>query len=72
MAALVRAGTSAVRAGRRKTGVFVPDHLGDAHLAADDTAAGPRAWRHAFGILNELDRPGAEDVRAKLARLAAR
>jgi hypothetical protein len=51
---------------------FVQDHLGDAHLAADDTAAGPQAWQRAFGIFTELDHSKAGDVRAKLARLTAR
>jgi hypothetical protein len=64
----VTAGTGPEGSGRS----FVLDHLGDAHLAADDTASGPQAWRRSFGILNELDHSKAEDVRAKPARLAAR
>jgi DNA-binding SARP family transcriptional activator/tetratricopeptide (TPR) repeat protein len=44
-------------------------HLGDAHHAQGDIAAA-EAWAQALVILEQLDLPGAERVRAKLAMMA--
>jgi tetratricopeptide (TPR) repeat protein len=42
------------------------DHLGDTQDAAGDPAAARAAWQRSLDILDELDHPGARDVRAKL------
>ena len=44
-------------------------HLGDTHLAAGDHDAARRTWEQALAILDDLHRPDATDVRAKLRRL---
>ncbi|MFD0819215.1 ATP-binding protein, partial [Micromonospora zhanjiangensis] len=41
-------------------------HLGDTHAAAGDVDAAARQWRAAVGILDDLDDPDADVVRAKL------
>jgi len=41
-------------------------HLGDAHVAAGDTGAAHHAWQQALVILDQLDHPDAEQLRAKL------
>jgi tetratricopeptide (TPR) repeat protein/transcriptional regulator with XRE-family HTH domain len=41
-------------------------HLGDSHQAAGDPAAAREAWRQALEILEDLDHPDAEAVRARL------
>jgi tetratricopeptide (TPR) repeat protein len=41
-------------------------YLGDAHYAAGHLAAAEAAWREALPILERLDHPGAERLRAKL------
>jgi tetratricopeptide (TPR) repeat protein len=46
-------------------------NLGDTHSAMGDPRAAYRAWREALTILDELNHPGAEQVRAKLAGLPA-
>ncbi len=43
-------------------------HLGDAQHAASDRGA-QRSWREALAILDDLQHPDADEVRAKLARL---
>jgi hypothetical protein len=42
-------------------------HQGDSLAAVDDPAGARRAWQAAVEILDELDHPGAEEVRARLA-----
>jgi tetratricopeptide (TPR) repeat protein len=42
-------------------------HLGDACHAADDLTGAREAWQQALAILEDLQHPGAEQVRAKLA-----
>jgi tetratricopeptide (TPR) repeat protein len=44
-------------------------HLGDTYHAAGDTDAARDAWKSALSILDELDHPDAEHVRARLGRL---
>ena len=41
-------------------------HLGDAHCAAGRAEAARTAWRHAVSILDAIDHPDADAVRAKL------
>ncbi|GID28074.1 AfsR/SARP family transcriptional regulator [Paractinoplanes brasiliensis] len=41
-------------------------HLGDAHQAAGEPSAARRSWRHALALLDELEHPGAEEVRGRL------
>ncbi|MDT5038558.1 MAG: hypothetical protein QOE03_3743 [Micromonosporaceae bacterium] len=41
-------------------------HLGSTHQAAGDQISARRVWRLALRILDELDHPEADDVRAKL------
>ena len=43
-------------------------HLGDTYQAAGDPGAADRSWRDALAILDALDHPDAEQVRAKLRR----
>ena len=45
--------------------------LGDAHLAAGDRDLARAAWRQGLGILDELGRADAEEVRGKLRKLDA-
>jgi tetratricopeptide (TPR) repeat protein len=42
------------------------DHLGDTYHAAGATAAAHGAWQDALAILEQLDHPGADQVRTKL------
>ena len=44
-------------------------NLGGVHLATGDPRAAQDAWQRALAILDELDHPDAEQVRAKLAGL---
>ncbi|MFD0742904.1 ATP-binding protein [Phytohabitans flavus] len=44
-------------------------HLGDAYRAAGERERARRAWRQALVLLEELDQPEADEVRAKLAGL---
>jgi tetratricopeptide (TPR) repeat protein len=59
------------RLGDRYYQADVLTHLGDARLAAGDNTAAADAWRRALAILDELDRPSADQVRAKLDLLTA-
>jgi tetratricopeptide (TPR) repeat protein len=43
------------------------NRLGDAHQAASDSSAASQAWLEALTILDNLDHPDADAVRAKLA-----
>jgi tetratricopeptide (TPR) repeat protein len=54
------------QSGIRYAEAEVLEHLGDAHDAASDPDAARRAWQAAFDILDELDRPEAGHLRAKL------
>ena len=45
-------------------------HLGASHLAAGRGEAARAAWRRALAILDELGHADADDLRARLARLA--
>ncbi|HEU4422177.1 MAG TPA: tetratricopeptide repeat protein [Pilimelia sp.] len=45
-------------------------HVGDNHRAAGDHDPAQRAWQQALAILDELDHPDADTVRAKLGRTA--
>ena len=42
-------------------------HLGDTHLSAGDPEAARTAWQQALTILDDLDHPDADQVRAKLS-----
>jgi tetratricopeptide (TPR) repeat protein/transcriptional regulator with XRE-family HTH domain len=44
-------------------------HLGDTHVSAGDPEQARVAWRRALEILDELDHPDAEQLRAKLSAL---
>ena len=44
-------------------------HLGDTHLATGELGAARTAWHEALGILDGLDHPDADQVRARLHRL---
>ncbi|OLE29796.1 MAG: SARP family transcriptional regulator, partial [Actinobacteria bacterium 13_1_20CM_3_71_11] len=46
------------------------NHLGDTYLAAGDADAARRAWQAGLDIHGRLDRPGGDELRAKLAALA--
>jgi DNA-binding SARP family transcriptional activator len=46
-------------------------HLGDARLATGNPAEARAAWEEAFVILDDLNHPDADEVRAKLAKLDA-
>lgn len=43
------------------------DHLGDAHQAAGNRVQAEECWRRALVIMRELEHPGIEAMRAKLA-----
>ncbi|HYJ66303.1 MAG TPA: BTAD domain-containing putative transcriptional regulator [Nocardioidaceae bacterium] len=45
-------------------------HVGDSQLADDDPAAARLSWQQALAILDDLEHPGASEVRARLADLA--
>jgi hypothetical protein len=55
-----------------ETGVQQPDRRRGRMQRLPGARGGPQAWRRALGILNKVDRSKVEDVRVKLARLAAR
>jgi DNA-binding SARP family transcriptional activator/tetratricopeptide (TPR) repeat protein len=55
--------------GERCNEAEVLTHLGDTHHAAGHPGAARDAWRHAQDILDELDHPNADEVRAKLHHL---
>ena len=44
------------------------DHLGDARHASGDRPGAREAWQQALRILDDLQRPDASQVRAKLGR----
>jgi hypothetical protein len=44
-------------------------HLGDTHRSARDLAQARRAWQQALAILDDLQHPGADPVRAKLVQM---
>jgi tetratricopeptide (TPR) repeat protein len=44
-------------------------HLGDAHHAAGNQAAARTTWRKAWRLFEELNHPGAEQVRVKLDQI---
>ncbi|MDH2423990.1 BTAD domain-containing putative transcriptional regulator [Sphaerisporangium sp. TRM90804] len=54
------------RLGDRYWEAGVLTHLGDTHEAAGDISAARAAWRSARDILDDLDHPGAVEVRARL------
>ncbi|MEO3808728.1 BTAD domain-containing putative transcriptional regulator [Sphaerisporangium sp. B11E5] len=54
------------RLGDRYWEAGVLTHLGDTHEAAGDVPAARAVWRRALGILDDLDHPGAAEVRARL------
>jgi DNA-binding SARP family transcriptional activator/tetratricopeptide (TPR) repeat protein len=47
----------------------VQRHLADTYLSIDDPDAARAAWRQALDILDQLDHPGSESVRARLRAL---
>jgi tetratricopeptide (TPR) repeat protein len=55
--------------GDRYNEATILTHLGDTHHAAGNPTAARDAWQQALTILDELDHPDAEQVRAKLATL---
>ena len=46
------------------------DRLGDTHQAIGDTKAARHAWQQALAVLDQLRHPEADNVRAKLSRVA--
>ena len=46
-------------------------HLGDTSILADDPESAATAWQDAVTIFDDLGRPEAADLRAKLSNLAA-
>jgi predicted negative regulator of RcsB-dependent stress response len=48
-----------------------PEHLGDAYHAASDPTAARASWQQAAEIFDDLDRPDAAQVHAKLTTLQA-
>jgi DNA-binding SARP family transcriptional activator/Tfp pilus assembly protein PilF len=57
--------------GSRSGEAEVLTHLGEAHRAAGSYHAATAVWRRALEILDELDDPGADELRGKLRQLAA-
>jgi DNA-binding SARP family transcriptional activator/tetratricopeptide (TPR) repeat protein len=55
--------------GDRYNEAVVLTHLGDVHHAAGQAARAAEAWRRALRILDELDHPNADQVRANLRDL---
>jgi hypothetical protein len=53
--------------GDRYRQTVVLTHLGDAFHAAGDLRAACDTWRSALVILEDLDHPDADDLRARLA-----
>ncbi len=49
---------------------LVLDHRGDAEAADGDLSAAQDSWHGAVDLFDQINRPEAESVRAKLARLA--
>ena len=56
--------------GSRSGEAEVLTHLGDVHSAAGSFQAAIAVWRRALEILDELDDPGADELRGKLRQLA--
>ncbi len=56
--------------GSRSGEAEVLTHLGDVHSAAGRRQAAIAVWRQALDILDELDDPDADELRAKLRQLA--
>jgi tetratricopeptide (TPR) repeat protein len=57
--------------GSRSGEAEVLTHLGEAHRAAGSHQAAIAVWRRALDILDELEDPGADELRGKLRQLAA-
>jgi len=55
-------------AGDRTNEAEILTHLGDAHEARGDAAGAGEVWRRALAILDDLESPDADEVRAKLDR----
>jgi tetratricopeptide (TPR) repeat protein len=55
--------------GDRYYEAVVLTHLGDVHHAAGQAARAGKVWRQALSILDELDHPDADQVRANLRDL---
>lgn len=56
--------------GHRDLEADILTHLGDTHRATGDVDSAGKAWRTALGLLQELSRPDADQVQARLRRLA--
>ncbi|MEV4537475.1 BTAD domain-containing putative transcriptional regulator [Asanoa sp. NPDC049518] len=54
--------------GGRHAEAEVLTHLGDCQHAAGDLEAARHAWRRALRILDQLDHPGADQIRVRLGR----
>jgi tetratricopeptide (TPR) repeat protein/transcriptional regulator with XRE-family HTH domain len=61
-----RALSIAREGGDHRLEALVLAHLGDTHHAAGDLAQAGKAWQQALPILDDLQHPDAEQVRAKL------
>jgi tetratricopeptide (TPR) repeat protein len=57
--------------GHRRNQAEVLDHLAETQQASGDTAAARESWRQALGILNDLNHPDADRIRARLTAPAA-
>jgi tetratricopeptide (TPR) repeat protein len=53
-------------AGNRFFEALTHDSIGDTHSAAGDHAAATAAWQQAIEILEDLNQPGADQIRVKL------
>jgi hypothetical protein len=51
----------------RSNEASVLTHLGDARHAAGESALAREAWQRALAILDDIEHPDADQVRAKLA-----
>jgi tetratricopeptide (TPR) repeat protein len=54
--------------GNRRYEADTLEHIGDAHQQAGNPVAARRAWLNALTILDEIDHPDGDSVRAKLHR----
>ena len=57
--------------GSRSGEAAVLTHLGEVHRVAGSQQAAVAVWRQALAILDELEDPGADELRGKLGQLAA-
>jgi hypothetical protein len=66
-----RSGSSA-KYGDRHGQAHALIHLGDALFAAEEESSAREVWQQSLSILDDMNHPGAEPVRANLRQLDAR